>query len=183
MGWTGCFIDCPKTKEERIREALRQEGYHAEDIVDMALVGTVLYMAVRLQNGIVYGTVLLTNYDRYRQEFYTKVIGEDMGPCEIDCPKRILDKLSPTDNEYAITWRDRCDAKRKSNTERKKNDKLGNLPYGSQIRLLGSNGGRDFTGTILYVEKRHGRKAFIDYSRMSRFSKPLVEAVGWELVE
>ena len=35
---------------------------------------------------------------------------EHMGPCEAECPAVILDLLTPTDTEYAITWRERCRA-------------------------------------------------------------------------
>lgn len=181
MGWTGCNIPCPQTKGERVWETLRQEGFHREDIVDMAMVGTTLYMAVRYESGI-FGVVILTDYDRYNGMFYTKVVSEDMGPCECDCPKHVLDKLSPTDHEYAIEWRKRCEAKRKAKTERRKNDGLAKLPYGTKIRLLGSNGGRDFNGRILTVAARSGRRTFVDYDNHARFTKPLVEAVGWEIV-
>jgi len=33
---------------------------------------------------------------------------EDEGPFSDFCPQRILDLLSPTENEEAIRWRDRC---------------------------------------------------------------------------
>ncbi len=32
-----------------------------------------------------------------------------MGPCEAECPERILRLLTPTTYEYAIAWRRRCD--------------------------------------------------------------------------
>lgn len=181
MGWTSCILlDCPKGTD-RIAEALAQEGYHTSDIADIAMIGTTIYMAVRYGDRI-YGTVILTDYDKYTNRFFTKVIGEDMGPAECDCPKRIIDKLSDTDNEYALDWRRRCAEKRRAKAERRKNDGLSKLQYGATIRLLGSNGGRDFTGTILTVEERRGHRVFVDYGRMCRFSKPLVESVGWELV-
>jgi hypothetical protein len=31
-----------------------------------------------------------------------------MGPCEAECPERILDRLGPTDHEHALDWRRRC---------------------------------------------------------------------------
>jgi len=33
---------------------------------------------------------------------------ETMGPYQYDCPERILKLLTPTDNEYALKWRERC---------------------------------------------------------------------------
>ncbi len=35
---------------------------------------------------------------------------ETMGPYNYGCPARILDLLSPTDNEYALAWREKCRA-------------------------------------------------------------------------
>jgi hypothetical protein len=35
-------------------------------------------------------------------------MNETWGVCEIDCPARILDLLTPTDSERAIQWRAEC---------------------------------------------------------------------------
>jgi len=46
-----------------------------------------------------------------------KDMDESMGPCESECPERILRLLTPTSHEYALAWRKRCReiiAKRKS---------------------------------------------------------------------
>lgn len=40
--------------------------------------------------------------------FGWKIIGEAAGPNEAQCPKRILDLLTPTDDENANDWRKRC---------------------------------------------------------------------------
>lgn len=40
--------------------------------------------------------------------FGYKDMSEDMGPCECDCPERVLKLLTPTDSEYANDWRARC---------------------------------------------------------------------------
>lgn len=37
-----------------------------------------------------------------------KDMEESMGPCEAECPERILRLLTPTTNEHAIEWRRRC---------------------------------------------------------------------------
>jgi hypothetical protein len=34
-----------------------------------------------------------------------------LGPCESECPARILDLLTATDNTYALAWRSRCRAR------------------------------------------------------------------------
>jgi hypothetical protein len=38
----------------------------------------------------------------------TKEIDETMGPCESECPQRILDLLTPTNSQWANEWRQRC---------------------------------------------------------------------------
>ena len=40
--------------------------------------------------------------------FGYKSQSEDMGPNASKAPAKILDLLSPTDNEYALAWRERC---------------------------------------------------------------------------
>lgn len=41
-------------------------------------------------------------------QFGYKSMDESAGPCEAQCPARILDLLTPTDREYANDWRARC---------------------------------------------------------------------------
>lgn len=57
-------------------------------------------------------------------------MNETCGPCECNCPKRILDLLTPTSNETAKEWRNRChealEAKHKSAWLKK-------LPLGSKV--------------------------------------------------
>lgn len=66
-----------------------------------------------------------------------KAMSEIMGPAEDRCPASILKLLSPTDNEYASDWRERC----WKNIEEKKNPHaLSNLPIGAVIRFTQRNG-------------------------------------------
>lgn len=37
-----------------------------------------------------------------------KDMDESMGPCQCDCPERILKLLTETKNEYAMSWREMC---------------------------------------------------------------------------
>lgn len=43
--------------------------------------------------------------------YLVSAIAEDEGPYASFCPGRILDMLSPTDNELALDWRERCQAR------------------------------------------------------------------------
>lgn len=40
--------------------------------------------------------------------FGYKDMDESMGPCECDCPERILKLLTPTEHEWAKEWREKC---------------------------------------------------------------------------
>ena len=46
--------------------------------------------------------------DKEGMIFGYKDMTEHAGPCEAECPERILALLDPTDHEYAIDWRRRC---------------------------------------------------------------------------
>lgn len=61
---------------------------------------------------------------------------ETCGPYECSCPKRILDKPSPTDNEYAKEWRKNCRDRIEKNKKIKKDIKqLKQLPIGTKIKI------------------------------------------------
>lgn len=68
-------------------------------------------VAVAFRAGdVVEGGILLVNPDPDSGENMYSMSGiyEDEGPVANFCPQRILDLLSPTDNEYALDWRERC---------------------------------------------------------------------------
>ena len=57
--------------------------------------------------------VCLVRYNPRDREGYIfgyKDMDETMGPCEGECPTAILDLLTPTENKYALAWRERCRA-------------------------------------------------------------------------
>lgn len=45
---------------------------------------------------------------RNGENFGYKDLTENMGPCECRCPASVLDLLGPTDNAYALEWRQAC---------------------------------------------------------------------------
>lgn len=58
-----------------------------------------------------FAIVCLIRYNLRDKEgmiFGYKDMSEHMGPCESECPTKILDLLGPTDSEYALAWRQRC---------------------------------------------------------------------------
>ncbi len=59
----------------------------------------------------VFAVVCLVDYNPRAFDgfiFGYKDMTENMGPYESDCPEAILDRLTPTDSDYAREWRERC---------------------------------------------------------------------------
>jgi hypothetical protein len=82
-------------------------------ILDCATVKHTFYAAAERRDspGEVFALVILINWapgDRFN--FGYKDMDETMGPCECECPARILDLLTPTASEWANTWRASCRA-------------------------------------------------------------------------
>jgi hypothetical protein len=87
--------------------------------------------------------------------FRYKEMDETYGPNCYDCPKSILDLLSPTDNDYAKVWRAKCYEKIEKKKQEKKNpDYLNNLPEGTIIQVvLPFNTNRYNKGDIIQLFK------------------------------
>lgn len=93
---------------------------HVYTVLDSALVRRCVFYAaierIEAETGKrdVWAAVFLVKFVPLGQDgcnFGWKDMDETMGPCEADCPRRILELLTPTDNEYANDWRARCWAK------------------------------------------------------------------------
>lgn len=94
--------------------------------------GECVYVDIPLDDRIVFAAIFLTSVDnKDYNNFAYKNMDETCGPCEDNCPKGILDLLTPIDSEYANDWRKRCYENLK-----KKHDPntLSNLPIGSMIK-------------------------------------------------
>ena len=116
-------------------------------VLRSSMVGSTYYAAMERLNKQtgekrVIGVVCLTHVDH--GDFGMKSMSESMGPCESDCPKAILYLLSPTDDEWALKWRDRC---RKRVAERKSKPTPGKLPIGSIIEF-------ERNGTTIRLKKQ-----------------------------
>lgn len=127
MGWL--FYDkTPANIEDEIRRLCT--GHTPERSmapVRMALVGSTWYVAVRVQyaspeearrqislfelqadNSFVFAAVILTQISG---GWGYKDLDETVGPVESRAPAAILDLLSPTTDNWALEWRQRCRAK------------------------------------------------------------------------
>lgn len=127
------------------RKAEMDSKYNWEDesrkveVLKSSMVGSTYYAAVKSfnkTNGFerVAAVVCLTstnNKDYYN--FAYKDMDETCGPGYCDCPKGILDLLSPTDNEWALQWRQAC---RDSLAAKKNPNSFNKLPVGTIIKVV-----------------------------------------------
>lgn len=139
MGWTfyrathyakSGRVDRKAECDALINEA-KSQSYDYK-VLKSAMVGSTYYAAVESTNkktGDVFVNayvILTSSYSRNGYNFGYKEICETDGPAESKCPKSILDILSPTNNEWALRWREDCLAFHKIKP-------LGKLPIGTII--------------------------------------------------
>lgn len=159
MGWTSQHathykkgkIDRKAECDAYFLEGLNR-GYY--NVLKSALVGSTYYAAVQHlkryigedENGKsqyedvpenerqIFAAIFLTSTNSKDYfNFSYKDMSENMGPYKYDCPKGILDLLSPTDNKYALEWRKAC----YENIAKKNNpNSLNKLPEGTVIKVV-----------------------------------------------
>lgn len=160
MGWTSFNAEFYKRNGQIDRKKEMDKRYEQEEhdgsdfkggichypqfkVLKSAMIGRIYYAAVEITNSKentreVFGAVAITctNMKDY-YNFSYKDMEETMEPYYYDCPKGILDLLTPTDNENANTWRKKCRNKLKLKKERKT---ISTLPVGSIIKFKRYNG-------------------------------------------
>lgn len=159
MGWTS--YHATHYKKGKIDRKAECDAYFLEglnrgyfDVLKSAMVGSTYYAAVRPlkkyggkdENGNtiaidipkeeqrVFAVIFLTSTDvKNYYNFSYKDMDESVWPYQCDCPKGILDLLTPTENEYANEWRKTC----RENLVKKNNPaSLSKLPLGSIIKFV-----------------------------------------------
>ena len=144
MGWTEYHATHYKNGKVD-RKAELDAMYNWEDenrkveVLKSSMVGSTYYAAVKSCNKAngyerVGAAVCLTSTNQ--KDYYNfayKDMDETCGPYKYDCPKGILDLLSPTDNEYALEWRKQC---YDSIAKKKNPNSLGKLPVGTIIKVV-----------------------------------------------
>lgn len=146
MGWTSYHANFYKNgkvdRKAEIDTMWNDDTSHKFTVLKSSMKGSVYYGAIKQKNtGEVFAVVFLTSTDMKDYfNFSYKDMDETCGPYQCDCPKGILDLLTPTDNEMANAWRETCyerlKAKRNPNT-------LGRLPVGTVIKY--NVGGKEVT--------------------------------------
>ena len=117
MGWTTTYKPSYITTREFLVDRFTDDGEkHCWKVLDVAIKNRrTAYMAIERtskQTGqrIVFAVVCLLQYwpKASYENFGFKDMDESMGPCERDCPERILKLLTPTDSKFAQQWREAC---------------------------------------------------------------------------
>lgn len=114
-------------------------AYHLKNLKS-AMVGSTYYAAIERTNKdnpedrIVFAVICLTSTDMTDyHNFAYKDMDETCGPYKCDCPKGILDLLTPTDSEFANAWRKKC---YEAHAKKKDPNALKNLPVGTKIKVV-----------------------------------------------
>ena len=140
MGWSGYPAPIPvKRKYECDKANTWDEPNSSCRVLKSAMCGSVWYGACEFTNkqtgkSKVFGAVCLTQIDNSEYcNFFIKEIDESMGPNYYDCPSAIIKMLSPTDNKFALEWRQKCLETVENRTKKMK--KLQKLPIGTIIEF------------------------------------------------
>lgn len=115
MGWT--FQAKPRSVRDELTRLLTWETDTVRvRPLDLAIKLSVAYAAVETVqkdsgHAEVWCAVILMRYSKVKDDRFPwghKDLEESMGPYECDCPERILNLLTPTNNETARQWRLQC---------------------------------------------------------------------------
>lgn len=172
MGWTSYHAThYKKGKIDRKAEcdAYFMEGLNSGyyEVLKSAMVGSTYYAAVKplkkynkaneivdipKEEQCVFAAIFLTSTDMKDYfNFSVKEMDETVGPCERDCPKGILDLLTPTENEWANSWRAAC---REHHAKKNNPNALNKLPLGSIIQFtLPYDTTMNKAGSVITLEK------------------------------
>lgn len=147
MGWM--WYAATHYKNGKVDRKAECDAYFMEglnrgfyQVLKSSMVGKIYYAAVKplkrcTDNGYedipeekqeVFAAIFITAVDsRSNFDFGYKDMDETCGPFYNDCPKGILDLLSPTENENALAWRKAC------RENRKRNNQFSSMPDGSVL--------------------------------------------------
>lgn len=147
------------------RAFTHHNGTWQATVISAAAVGSTIYAAIRNHDtstgkSYVFCAVILFKNNE-RDGFAYKDMDDSMGPCEVDCPDRIMRLLSPIEDlpnpGYAATWRRSvAEAKAKKAETR---SKIGKLAVGDRVKLMhpahfGSSGIENDAFTVIRFDKR-----------------------------
>ena len=115
MGWTTTPLRWGEKMTDYLKDNFTWESEtHTHRVLASSLVRFhTWYAAVeRIEKGSnsreVFAVVCLVHNHPRSGEFSYKDMSEDAGPCERECPEKILKLLTPTTNQHATRWRADC---------------------------------------------------------------------------
>lgn len=180
MGW----IYTEKDSSMSVKEFFEMEfGGQYTRVLDCAVVGLrTAYVAVEstaaaTREPTVGAVVCHLDYaPNERFNFGYKDVSEEMGPVEDECPERILDMLSETTYEYALSWRERCRAR----TQRRKAQPP--LKTGSYLRMESPVEFADGRWReTFYIEDAKRRSFISDDGRRCKIPRSVLEERGYNV--
>ncbi len=142
MGWTGTVASHYRNGRVDVKAELDEQFTWAKwRVIKSSIVGSTYYAALEevdaLERNVVAVVVLTSTRKADGCNFFYKDICETSGPSEAKCPLSILKLLSPTDSEWANTWREQClEYHEKKKMTKADPNSLKNLPVGSKIRVV-----------------------------------------------
>lgn len=112
MGWMELHKERGVSYKEFFQEGLKGE------ILDSCTKNGVFYGALRTENQEVLTLVILIRIKRGYYNFAYKWMDESYHPYYYECPDRILDLLTPTDNKPSNEWRAICREKNRNSIKK-----------------------------------------------------------------
>ncbi len=120
MGWTFTHREKGTSNKDWFANQFEGNGFEILDVASGSMNRNNVYIAMRLPDGNVTAVACLTRWvPKEHFNYGWKDMSEEMGPHITDCPRRIMDLLSPVDDlfpvgsssrEWAQAWRDKVDA-------------------------------------------------------------------------
>lgn len=109
MGWTSCPRVPGQNDHAFVRQLITEMGLTivAGAMRSSPSYSSTYYAAVHDGDESVFALVVLLDKSERGRIAY-KDLPESVGPWEDEAPEKVLNALSPTDNEYALEWRQRC---------------------------------------------------------------------------
>lgn len=114
MGWSSERL-CGSIKEFFTRKFEWENEKTKYTILDSSLVRFhTWYAAMKItdkntgKHEVIAAVVLVQMHPRSYYNISYKEMTEESGPCNQECPKKILELLTPTTNKYALAWRQAC---------------------------------------------------------------------------
>lgn len=111
MGW----LELHKDKGQSYRDFFQEST--TGKILDSYTKNGVFYAALQHKEGVSALVILIQSTPRKYYNFAYKWMDESFHPYYYECPDRILDLLTPTENKCSNDWREECRRRNKRNKQ------------------------------------------------------------------